>query len=670
MTVSAQRELFLADPIADHSVDTRLATIVESSHDAIFSKTLDGSITTWNRGAERMYGYTADEIVGRSVSVLVPPDRDDEHFHILARASRGERVEALDTQREAKDGRRLHVSLTVSPLFDDEGCVIGFSVIARDNTAHRRIQREAKRRARELRKLLTCAPIGIHRTSRDGRILWANRAELELLGYPRSEYIGRRMAEFYADPRIAHEITDCVRRRETVSNREADLRCKDGSIRHVLVSANRLSHGKDGAWDIRCFTVDVTPRRRAEQRLKESEERFRAVADRLPIAIWLARADGAFTFVNKIWTEFRGNTSSDDLNHEWRAAVHPDDRGQCVSAFDAAVRTRSAFEIEHRLRRYDGRYRWVRNHGIPRLSPDGAFIGYIGSCVDITEQKETEVYLQERARQRADLLRREHRQRRAAEQRNREQLTQLAHFARVATMGEMASGLAHELNQPLCAIVNYTEACLTMLSARGGDRDVRGHLARVAEQAERAGEVIRRLRDFIRRRAPVKQPVDINHIVQETIRLARCDLAEARAHVSLSLLPDPPTVTADMIQIQQVLLNLLRNALDAMRDVPPHERQLRLETNRQGDRFIEVAVRDNGVGVPDGEDARLFEPFFSTKAQGMGMGLSISRSILEAHDGRIWFTRNADRGLTLRFTLPLAQGVNHGMQNANGFCRG
>lgn len=255
-----------------------------------------------------------------------------------------------------------------------------------------------------------------------------------------------------------------------------------------------------------------------------------------------------------------------------------------------------------------------------------------------------------------------------SEERARQQLAQLAHVARLATMGEMASGLAHELNQPLCAIVNYAEACVELVAARGnGNDDLRTALSEVAKQAERAGAVIRRLREFVRWRDLQREPIDLNRMVREVVGLTSAELRHREVRIRLLLTRDSPRVPADAVQVQQVLVNLIRNACDAMGQTPVARRTLTIRTSRAAG-ALQVAVSDAGPGIPEGGHERIFSAFFSTKRDGMGMGLSISRSIIEAHGGRIWVTANRHGGATFRFTLPSSARRNRG-RTSNGVRR-
>jgi C4-dicarboxylate-specific signal transduction histidine kinase len=250
-------------------------------------------------------------------------------------------------------------------------------------------------------------------------------------------------------------------------------------------------------------------------------------------------------------------------------------------------------------------------------------------------------------------LEREALERKHAEEQVRQHQAHLAHVLRLNTMGEMAAGLAHEINQPLGAIANYAQGCTRRL--RGGSVDGAELLPiveEIAHEALRAGEIIRRLRDLVRKEGPKKAAVDLNALVRESTRIIGPEAVQSGIRVELTLAPDLPPVTCDSIQIEQVLLNLLLNGVEAVQTSGNGERSLTITTAAAGATGIEVAIRDSGGGVPD-PPADVFKPFFSTKPNGLGMGLSISRSIIEAHGGRLWATRNADHGSTFRFTLPL-----------------
>jgi PAS domain S-box-containing protein len=368
-------------------------------------------------------------------------------------------------------------------------------------------------------------------------------------------------------------------------------------------------------------------RRQTGMALRESEERFRVMADTAPVMIWRAGTGGLCDFFNQPWLSFTGRTIEQELGNGWAEGVHPDDLERCLETYHDAFGTRRAFRMEYRLRRRDGEYRWILDSGVPRFGPDGHFAGYIGSCIDITERKHAELEVQE--------------QRQA-----------LAHLTRVAILGELSATLAHELNQPLAAILNNAHAARRLLARPTVD------LAELAEILEdiiaddrRAAEVIRRVRGLLKKGAVEFQVLDLGEIVRETLALAHSELLARHVRVNTRVARDAPAVRGDRVQLQQVILNLIVNACDAMTATEPAERTLTIAvTVAEG--AAQVSVQDRGSGIPATMMDRLFEPFVSTKDLGLGLGLSICRSIITAHEGRLWAYNNPHGGATFCFALP------------------
>ena len=237
----------------------------------------------------------------------------------------------------------------------------------------------------------------------------------------------------------------------------------------------------------------------------------------------------------------------------------------------------------------------------------------------------------------------------------RKQRERLAHVARLGTLGEMAAGIAHELNQPLAAIANYTQACQRLMAAGDMDAEELGQvLGRVTAQARRAGDVIQRLRAFVRRHTPDRRNRNANELIHEILPLVEMDCRSHEVDLTLEFQPDLPKVQVDGIQLQQVLLNLTRNAVEAMNACERGERRLLIRTRALNEDEVELAVEDAGPGVADSMLEQLFEPFFTTKPEGMGLGLSLSRSIIEAHGGTLRYDSQPERGSIFRITLPTA----------------
>lgn len=237
----------------------------------------------------------------------------------------------------------------------------------------------------------------------------------------------------------------------------------------------------------------------------------------------------------------------------------------------------------------------------------------------------------------------------------RETRERLAHVARVSTLGEMATGIAHEINQPLAAVAAYAQACGRMIRSRTADDvELLEALDRISHEALRAGAIINKLKELVRRRDSGQVPCDLNTLVRDVAGLAVADANHNGVDLRLSLADGLPPVTADPVQIQQVVLNLVRNGIEAMEGCYG-ERILLVRTSDAGDEGVTCSVVDGGVGIEDDEEAGLFTPFYTTKESGMGMGLSISRTIIRAHGGKVWFTRNPDTGTTFHFRLPASE---------------
>ncbi len=362
--------------------------------------------------------------------------------------------------------------------------------------------------------------------------------------------------------------------------------------------------------------------------LQESEENLRYTFDLNPQLSWTATPDGAILDISRSWVDLTGMTRSDLLGDGWLRVLHPDDAASRLEAWKRSLRTGEVYDAEYRLRRADGSYRWMRSRALPRRNADGQIVRWYGTSEDIEDRK-------------------------VAEQRARDLQVELWHASRVSAMSEMAAALAHEINQPLGASVNYIEACQELLAVGTpqGLEHSRKALEAALIQVTRAGEVVRRLRSYISKGNVERQPSDLNGLVREATGLALAGTERKNLRVRYAMADDLPAVTVDPVQIQQVVVNLVRNAVEAMPQDDPR-RNLTLATRRTEEGMVEMSVGDTGPGLDEEMARDLFKPFLTTKATGMGLGLSICRSIVTAHNGRIRAEPNPGGGTVFRVSLP------------------
>jgi len=315
--------------------------------------------------------------------------------------------------------------------------------------------------------------------------------------------------------------------------------------------------------------------------------------------------------------------------------VHPDERAAVKAAYDGACHTHGTFESEHRLVLPYGKTRWVIMRGRCLQDERGNLLEIIGVTIDMSAQKQADLQLQT-------------------------QRDEMAHSNRVALMGEMTASFAHELNQPLTAIANNASAARRFLERGNLDPALlREILQEIAADSQRAGEVLRGIRSLVRKETSVHTSLDLNAVITDTVRLVGSDLVNRESIVMTELDPRLNRVEGALVQIQQVLLNLIINALDAMEALPPAKRRIIISTRSETGEFAEVSVRDYGIGLPQDRPCKVFDRFFSTKPKGMGMGLTIVRSIIEAHKGTITAENATDGGarIVIRLPAPRAQAL-------------
>lgn len=466
----------------------------------------------------------------------------------------------------------------------------------------------------------------------DDRVVRVNKEFTRIFGYEADEVLDRPINDLIVPVELVESSLAYTRLLREGGRVEVETvrRRKDGTKVDVSLLAVPVRTASGEQLVNYSIYRDISERRRSEGQLRETEGRFQAMADTAPVMIWTTGTDGLCNYFSKPWLDFTGRSMEQEVGLGWTEGVHPDDVQSCFDGFLPAYHARKPFRMEYRLKRADGEYRWVIESGIPRYTREGEFAGYIGSNIDITDLKRAE---EER-------------------ERLRKLQEELAHINRVTTMGELTASLAHEIKQPISAANVDAGTCLEWLRRDPPDlEEARQAVSRIIQDVTRASEIIARIRSLFKKGEPQREVIDLNEMIREMIVLLRSEAARFSISIHIDLADDLPSITADRVQLQQVLMNLMLNGIDAIKE-RGGAGELTIASRPSPDRQVTISVRDTGVGLPSQQADRIFDAFFTTKAQGSGMGLSISRSIVESHGGRLWATSNSEHGATFEFTLP------------------
>jgi PAS domain S-box-containing protein len=411
---------------------------------------------------------------------------------------------------------------------------------------------------------------------------------------------------------------------------QARLRRFDGQYRWFLHRVNPLH---DDAGNVVWYGVntDIEEQKRVEEALRASEWNLRRMTETIPQMLWSATAVGAIDYCNARLLDYTGLRADGVMGNGWPKLLHPDDVEQAVRTWQACITTGDPYQVEVRIiHAADRTYRWCLTTALPLRDEQGRIIKWHGACVDMHDWKQAQDEL-------------------------RGTQAELAHMSRVMTMGQLTASIAHELNQPLAGIITNASTCLRMLGAN--PPNVTGALEtarRTIRDGNRASEVITRLRALFSKRSKVVEDIDLNAASQEVIALTSTELQRNSVSLRAQFSDDLPLVRGDRIQLQQVILNLIMNAVEAMSGVSDRPRELLITTECEGSGsgVVRLAVRDTGAGVDPLTVEKLFSPFYTTKSNGMGIGLSVCRSIVESHQGRLAVAANDGPGATFFFSVP------------------
>jgi PAS domain S-box-containing protein len=424
-----------------------------------------------------------------------------------------------------------------------------------------------------------------------------------------------------------------ARAAETGEPYELDHRVRrfDGTYRWFRLAAQAMRDGDGQVMRWYGVHVDIDDRNGAEGAIGTSEASPPRLFDALPVIVWRATPDGRPNYMNRRAARLAGMSGDEAVNFKWKENfVHPDDVAMVAEAWNRAVETETPFDVVSRHREADGSYHWFHTRAEPLRDDGGRVIHWYGVDVDVDGSKRTEDAL--RSTQAA-----------------------LSRASELATMSQLAASIAHEISQPLAALVANGHAAHRWLSANPPNLERALITAeRIIRDGNAAAEVVRRIRALFKRTDSTRAPLNLNEVIAEVGRLMADEVSSRNVSIDIDLDGDLPPILADRVQMQQVIINLARNGVDAMESEEGQVRTLSIRSRRDGMAHVLIEIRDQGKGLEDVE--RVFEPFVTTKEQGMGMGLAICRWIVEAHDGRLWATTNDPRGATFSVTLPIRLG--------------
>jgi len=715
----------------------------------------NGEAVLANRQVLEYFGATLDEVKGwESGSTIHPDDRSEALAAWQRSVETGEPFDFEGRHRRA-DGVYRWFHMRGFPLRDSEGRIVLWYLLQTDVENRKRTEEALRASEINLRQIVDSIPGLVCTMSPAGAIEHQNQQILDYFGKTAEELRDWAFTDAVHPDDLQHVIEVFTKSISTGTLYDIEHRCRraDGVYRWFQVRALpvRDKDGRITGWYV--LLTDIDDRKRAEEALQANERNLTQIINTIPTLAWSARPDGPAEFFNQHYLDYLGLSQEQAQDWGWTVAVHPDDLNGLSDAWQHIMASEEPGEIEARLRRFDGEYRWFLFRANPLRDESGKIVKWYGTNTDIDDRKRaaeelrrSEAFLAEGQRLSRtgsfswhvateeitwseqvysifeldpnlpvtlgligsrvhpedipllhDMVERakagkdfeyEHRlllsgnrvkylhlvghgiknkrgnfeyigavqdvtERRLSEEALSKVRSELAHVARVTSLGALTASIAHEVNQPLSGIVTNASTCLRMLAVDPPNVDgARETARRTIRDGNRASEVITRLRGLFSKEDITTEPMDLNEATQEVIALSLGELQGNRVMLRSELADGLPPIVGDRVQLQQVILNLLRNALDAMSAVEDRPRRLVVRTEQDESDSVRLTMQDTGIGIDSQNLDRLFDAFYTTKTAGMGMGLSVCRSIIERHRGQLWAAPNDGPGATFSFSLP------------------
>jgi PAS domain S-box-containing protein len=631
----AQRELQRQNELLQRS-ERELREVIETIPSMAWSAAPDGSADFFNQRWLAYAGLTAGQAQGWGWTAAVHPDDlnalVDYWRKIMVSGQSGE----VEARLRRFDGVYRWFLFRATASLDDNGRVVKWYGTNTDIEERKRAEQALRRSEAylaEAQRLTLTGSCAIDGASRE--ILYWSEEMFRLFGFDPQQ--GLPLWDQWVQ-RIHPEDRDKFRMagdRTFLEKVHCDVEFRivtpDGTVKQIHGIGHPVLSGNGELVQVVGTMVDVTERRRGEESLRRNES-YLAQAQRLAhVGSWAWDATGRnAVYVSEEWCRIYGFDPRDGMpSWEQRLQrVHPEDRARFQLTIDRAVVEKSDYDIEFRILLPHAPARYIHSVGRPVLGPSGELVQFVGVSMDVTESKQAE---------------QEH-------ERLRQELANLAHLNRVRTMGELTASLAHEIKQPIGAAVTNAEACVRSLDRAQPDiGEAREAALEMAKDARRAAEIIDRVRSLYQKGSSQLETIEVNEVIGEMVVMLQNEADRHSVRMRTELAGELPKVMADRVHLQQILMNLMLNGIEAMLDTSG---ELTIKSKLADDGQLLISVTDTGVGLPTENAGQVFDPFFTTKSQGTGLGLAITRSIVESHGGRIWASANPGRGATFSFTLP------------------
>jgi PAS domain S-box-containing protein len=605
-------------------------SLIEASLDPLVTIGPDGKITDVNAATEAATGRFRGELVSTDFcDYFTEPAKARAGYEQVFREGM---VRDYPLELRHRDGGVMSVLYNASVYRDESGRVTGVFAAARDISKRKRAEEALRLSNAYNRSLIEASPDPLVTIGPDGKITDVNAATEAATGRSRGELVGTDFCDYFTEPAKARAGYEQVFREGMVRDYPLELRHRDGGVMSVLYNASVYRDESGRVTGVFAAARDITERQRAEEALRESETRFRMFVDHVADALFICDFEqGTIVDVNRQACESLGYTRQELIGTTGLAYDHNVDPAVTESIGERTAAGETVIDT-HWHQRKDGTQFPVEAHTSQYWYGDRRFLLKIAR--DISDRLQAE----------------------EQRERLRQLEAELAHIDRVSMMGELVASIAHEVNQPLSGVVVNGNACLRWLAGDSPNLgEAREAVRRIVRDGKRAGEVIARIRALATKTATAKERLDMNEAIREAVALAQDELRKNRVAVRTEFADDLSPVLGDRVQLQQVVLNLVMNGIEAMSSVEERPRELTVRTQNDDAGQVRVTIRDSGMGLDPQSMERIFDAFYTTKHGGMGMGLSISRSIIQNHGGKLWAVANDGPGVSVQFTIPKCQ---------------